>query len=378
MGTVAKYRLALAAAVLLLSVLGWLFINPAAPSYPPYVSFSPQPTGLKAVATLLGEKRSGVKEWRQAWRFLPSGSGQLLIVVEPLQVTDIEREDILRWVESGNDLVVFEKNPTGWEEADLSAVSAGEAGDEAKKERPIYTSIPGQSGTGLVYAHKRLDDTSGMEKLLSDDLGIIAGRTKVGAGTVTLFLVPEWLTNEQVMNHSHFELIWPYLQGDWSVIWLDEYHHGYRQQPGMLAVYPGWLVAALAQLGLVLLFWLWRKGKRFGPVYTLREWTVRRGDETLLAVASWYERRRLTLDALKIREAYLRQVMQERWGLHTRASSAEIAAAARARWSEAEAAALISLLDRIERAKAEGRCSLKQLVAESRMLDDMTERVEKE
>jgi hypothetical protein len=377
MGTVTRYRAALAAAVLLFLALGWLLIKPAAPTYPPYVSFSPQPAGIKAIATLLGEKRNGVKEWRQPWRFLPPGSGQALIAVEPRQVTDSEREEILRWVESGNDLIVFEREPAGWEDAHLSASEAGEAGHEGK-ERPIHGSSAGQGRTGLVQTDMRLDKTPDMEPLLADDLGIIAGRTKVGAGTVTLFLVPEWLTNEQVMSHSHFELIWPHLQGDWSVTWLDEYHHGYRQQPGILAIYPGWLVAALAQLGVVLLLWLWWKGKRFGPVYTLREWTVRRGDETLLAVASWYERRRLALDALNIREAYLRQMMQDRWGLHTRASSHEIAAAARARWSESEAAALIGLLERIETAKAAGRCSLKQLVADSRIMDDMTERLEKE
>ena len=157
-----------------------------------------------------------------------------------------------------------------------------------------------------------------METLLYDDQGILAGRIQMGKGSMTLFLVPDWMTNAQIQKWSHFEAIWPYIQGDWSVVWVDEYHHGLQEKPGLLAIYPGWLVASCIQLAAALLLLVWWQGKRFGPVYTLREWTVRRGDETLLAIARWYEQRGLARDALLHREAYLRQLIHDRWGVHQR------------------------------------------------------------
>lgn len=376
MGSLRTYRIALVIAIFLLVGISLLIVKPAPPSYPPYVAKSAQPNGSKAIVMLMEEKGKRIKEWRQPMKFLPSQAGQVLISLEPKGMTELEREELLDWVALGNDLILFAEEPADWEQASFQLIL--QENEEEEAERKIWGPQLSGNRNGVVQSPLRLDKSQDMEELLSDDAGVLAGRTTISEGTVSLFLVPQWMSNGQVARHDHFEAIWPYLQNEWSVVWMDEYHHGYRDQPSLFALYPGWLIAGFAQLGLLLLMWIWWRGKRFGPIYTLREWTVRRGDETLLAVSSWYERRRLAIDALRHRETYLRQLMHERWGVHQRAEHHEILQVARTKWNESELAALVQVLQRLEQIKTENAYSQKQLLADSLLLDKILKRLEKE
>ncbi|MCC8437020.1 DUF4350 domain-containing protein [Brevibacillus sp. M2.1A] len=374
MDSLRTYRVGIVVATLLLVIVGWLIVKPAAEPLPPYLASSAQPSGIKAVLVLLEEKGKQVKEWRQPMRFLPTATGQAMLVVEPERLMPEEQIDILDWVSEGNDLILFHSRPE-WE--DLPFDTEYIRGKE-KQERNIQGPLVQGSFMGKAETSLRFLEEDDMEPLLYDDQGILGGRTEVGDGSVTFFLVPEWLTNQKIDRLSHFEAIWPYVQGDWSVLWVDEYHHGLQEKPGFLAIYPGWLIAACIQLGILLLLYVWWRGKRFGPVYTLREWTVRRGDETLLAVSSWYERRGLAKDALRHRETYMRHLLYDRWGVHLRADRVEIVRYAKTRWTNQEVEKFAHLLERLEQAKNEGRYSPKSLLADSLLLDEITKRLEKE
>ncbi|TXK80993.1 hypothetical protein [Paenibacillus sp. N3.4] len=181
--------------------------------------------------------------------------------------------------------------------------------------------------------------------LFQDERGVLASRYLEGTGSITVVLTPNWMLNGTIDKESHFELIWPLFAKSWDAVWVDETHHGLVKKPGLLAIYPVWLVFASVQLGLALLLWLWLRGKRFGPVYTPRAWTVRRGDEGLQAVAAWYERLGYREEALAHQQQLLRQLLQQRWGLSPSASVAQAAEAARSRWPEAQAAQLARLLE---------------------------------
>lgn len=375
MDSLRTYRVGIILAILLLLVCGWLLVKPQGPDFPPYVSVSAEPDGLKALTTLLADKGNRVKEWKQPMRVLPEGVGQALVMVEPQALSDKEQTELLEWVKQGNDLIVFEENADAWVGVPFSTFKMEE---ENVQERNIQGPMLDQRQSGTARTPYRLKNAASLEVLLYDDLGILAGRTQVGEGKVTLFLVPEWLTNQSILQHDHFEAIWPYFQNGWSVLWMDEYHHGLQEKPGWLAVYPGWLIVGCVQMALSLLLWVWWKGKRFGPVYTLREWTVRRGDETLLAISSWYERRNLSLDALLHRETFLRQLLFDHWGVHRRADRAEIVRLAKTKWSETDVDKIDRLLERIERAKTEKRYTSKRLLEDSILIDDITKRLEKE
>ncbi|MGF9821526.1 DUF4350 domain-containing protein [Brevibacillus agri] len=375
MNSLRTYRVGISVAIVLLVVVGWFIVKPVATKLPPYLASSAQPDGIKAVLLLLEEKGSQVKEWRQPMHLLPKPAGQALLVVEPDNLSANEQDDLLAWASGGNDLFVFSERPILWAGLPLEAKYMEEKGNQ---ERNVQGQLLAEGLLGKAKTQARWKEAEGLEPLFYDDQGILAGKVQVGAGSISYFLVPDWLTNRKIGELSHFEAVWPHLQKNWSAIWVDEYHHGLQEKPGLLAIYPGWLVAALVQLAVVLLLFVWWKGKRFGPVYTLREWTVRRGDETLLAVSSWYERRGLARDALAHREAYMRQLMHDRWGVHQKADRAEILRCARLRWSEQAVTRLAELLDRLEQARSGTGYSAKRLLADSLLLDEIITQLMKE
>ncbi|MGN7470328.1 DUF4350 domain-containing protein [Brevibacillus sp. SAFN-007a] len=375
MNSLKTYRAGIVAAIGLLVIVGWLIVKPVATRLPPYLASSAQPDGIKAVLLLLEEKGSRVKEWRQPMHVLPKSAGQALLVVEPDNLRAKEQEELLAWVSGGNDLFVFSERAIPWTDLPFEPKDIAEKGN---RERNIRGQSLGEGLMGKAQTRVRWKEAEGLEPLFYDDDGILAGKVAVGAGSLSYFLVPDWLTNRKIGELSHFEAVWPHLQETWSVIWVDDYHHGLQEKPGLLAIYPGWLVAAVAQLAIVLLLFVWWKGKRFGPVYTLREWTVRRGDETLLAVSVWYERRGLARDALAHREAYLRQLMYDRWGVPHHADRAEILRCARLRWDEQAVTRLAALLDRLEQAHSGTGYSAKRLLADSLLLDEIMTQLMKE
>jgi hypothetical protein len=355
-----KLHAGLAISIFLFLLLGYLIVKPKAEDKPPFLSFSADLDGVKAWRELLESKNSRVKEWRLDWSELPRGKNQLLAAVQPGIVSKEDLNHILEWVKQGNDLILLDQQPYEWSSY-FPIVPLDEANGQnsanqhdkpngnpsvADAARPIFREGDAKDKwTGVVQTGFRLKPSPEQHVLFSDGSGVLASQMALGAGHLTMVLTPEWLTNERILAHSHFELVWPLFAHPWSTVWLDETHHGYGTTRGLPAVYPAWIKLAALQLGLALLAWLWLRGKRFGPVYTPRAWTVRRGDETLLAVAGWYERLGFSREALSHQQRYLRQLLLERWGLSPGATAQQAADAARARWPEAQAARLARLLE---------------------------------
>lgn len=369
-----KLHVGLALSILLFLALGYWLVKPKLPDQPPYLSFSADIDGTKAWKELLITKQKAVKEWRLNWKNLPNGEAMLLVALQPVGVTKADREELLGWVRKGNDVVLFDRNPEGWEPWGTELVAAIGKGstdrgtkdntedntkDSTKdstnstKERASvstirvstdYTPVEGLL-TGRVDTPYRLKPGGNGRVLFEDEHGVLASRIEEGSGSITVVLTPNWMQNGTIDQESHFELIWPLFAKSWDAVWVDETHHGFGTKPGLLAVYPAWLVLASVQLGLALLLWLWLRGKRFGPVYTPRAWTVRRGDEGVHAVAAWYERLSYQHEALSHQQLFLRQLLHQRWGLSPSASALQAAEAARGRMSEAQAAQLARLLE---------------------------------
>ncbi|MCP3774782.1 DUF4350 domain-containing protein [Paenibacillus sp. MZ04-78.2] len=372
-----KLQIALAVSIVAFLLFGYVLVKPDLPDLPPYLSTSADRDGTKAVFTLLKEQGAPVKAWKQPWRSLPSGGRHKLIVIQPYTLAAKEWEEIRTWVSGGNELVLFHDAPAELDE--FSLTKTGKAGSAAV----AITDLTGQPGTGLsgkVASAYRLEEAPGMKPLLKDERGIIAGRAAIGQGSMTLLLVPEWMRNDGILEHSHFELIRPYLQTSPETVglWFDEYHHGLYEKPGLLAVYPGWLLAVLLQLTLGALLWLWMKGVRFGPAYTPRAWTVRRGDETLLAAAGWYERRGLAREALAHQARYVRGLMRERWGVRLDATVTQALAAAKPHLSKEELEQLAAVLRSWQAAEEAASYSPKQFEKDSRMADSVIRRLERE
>ncbi|NQX71097.1 DUF4350 domain-containing protein [Paenibacillus alba] len=348
-----KLHVGLALSILLFLALGYGLVKPKLPDQPPYLSFSTDTDGTKAWKELLTTKQAAVKEWRLDWKHLPGGTSMLLVAIQPSGVTKADREQLLEWVRKGNDAVLFDREPEGWEMWETELADGEEArGNKAANEKktpsamkasPDYLQAEGKF-TGTVETPYRIQASGAGQALFEDERGVLASRIQEGAGSITMVLTPTWMQNGTIDEASHFELIWPLFAKSWDAVWVDETHHGFGTKPGLLAVYPAWLVLASVQLGLALLLWLWLRGKRFGSVHTPRAWTVRRGDEGVHAVAAWYERLGYQREALAHQQLFLRQLLHQRWGLSPSASASQAAEAARGRLPEAQAAQLARLL----------------------------------
>ncbi|MEB4798606.1 DUF4350 domain-containing protein, partial [Paenibacillus chondroitinus] len=287
-----KLHVGLAVSILLFFALGYWLAKPKLPDLPPYLSFSADVDGTKAWKELLATKQSAVKEWRLDWKHLPGGTSMLLVAIQPSAVTKSDREHLLKWVQAGNDAIIFDREPQGWASWETVRVDGGpqdargalgeleQLGKQEQQVKAVSTirvsadyASADETLTGKVETSYRLQPGGSGLALFEDERGVLASRVQEGAGSITMVLTPTWLQNGTIDEASHFELIWPLFAKSWDAVWVDETHHGYGTKPGLLAVYPAWLVLASAQLGLALLLWLWLRGKRFGPVHTPRAWT---------------------------------------------------------------------------------------------------------
>lgn len=380
-----KLYVGLALSIVAFLCLGYWLVKPKLPDQAPYLSFSADVDGTKAWKELLSTKQPAVKEWRLDWKHLPAGASALLVAIQPSGVTKADREHLLQWVQAGHDAVLFDRNPVGWASWGTIEVSKDSA-DGTKEEDPALEDevirvsqdylLPAGAVTGIVDTPFRLKPDGKGEVLLEDEHGVLAARIPEGSGSITVVLTPNWLQNGTIDQASHFELIWPLFAKSWDAVWIDETHHGLGTKPGLLAVYPAWLVFASVQLGLALALWLWLRGKRFGPVHTPRAWTVRRGDEGVHAVAAWYERLGARREALAHQQLFLRQLLYLRWGLSPSADALEAAEAARGRMSSAQAAQLARLL--AEPPAESGSVSAKAFVQRTREMGEMIAYLEKE
>jgi hypothetical protein len=375
-----KQHVGLALSIVLFLALGYWLVKPKLPDLAANLSFSADVDGTKAWKELLGTKQTAVKEWRLDWKHFPSGTSMLLVAVQPSAVTKSDREYLLKWVQAGNDAIILDRDPQGWASWGTVKVDEGVKDKQDATASTIrvsagYVSAEGTL-TGKVDSSYRIQPGGSGLALFEDERGVLASRVQEGAGSITMVLTPTWLQNGTIDEASHFELIWPLFAKSWDAVWVDETHHGYGTKPGLLAVYPAWLVLASAQLGLALLLWLWLRGKRFGPVHTPRAWTVRRGDEGVHAVAAWYERLGYRREALAQQQLFLRQLLYQRWGLSPSASALQAAEAARGRMSEAQAAQLVRLL--AEPPAESGGVSTTAFVQRTREMGEMIAYLEKE
>ncbi|MDY7221235.1 DUF4350 domain-containing protein [Halalkalibacterium halodurans] len=370
-----KEHLPLILSIAAFLVVGLLVIKPNSEEVaPPYASSSAAPDGVKGLFTLFDESDIQVGAWTKPWTQLPDRGNQTLIVIEPRDIVDEEIEQIEDWVALGNELLVFVDEPNDWEM--FSSTDGWDHGDAVQD-------IVGMSGLetmglGEVSTDDRLEYREDLERILIDDNGILAGRMEIGEGGISLFLLPDWLRNDTILENDHFELLWPHLKREDGLVWFNDYHRGIQDKPGLLAAYPNWFLAVVLQLVIGALLWIWYKAVRFEPAYTPREWTVRRGDETLLAVGGWYERQKLTREAFEQQMTYVRSLLREQWGLRTDASDPQVLAAARRHWQQEDVERLADLLQSWQEAQKMSSYPATKFLTDSQKADFVIKKLQGE
>src|SRR5690625_1611395 len=281
--------------------------------YPDFISESPAPSGSKAFYTYLKNKAHSPKRWENDPELLPEDEkNHLLLMIEPFFVPNSEQmKEYINFMESGNTIILFNTNPDGLYELKVEPVR------QIESETTHVRTSSGQNHEAFVPSHVRLLEEAQDDILLEDDQGVIALKRSFGEGELVVANSPYWLTNENITEVAHVELLFFLFETDtaYNTIYFDEFIHGSGHAPSVTALYPKWLLTLALQLLLLTLFWLWYQGKRFGPLRQPREATVRFSNEKTSALAAWYQRGRRYQDSIVIQADYLKLLLQEKWGI---------------------------------------------------------------
>ncbi|MEH7335744.1 DUF4350 domain-containing protein [Neobacillus drentensis] len=304
-----KTWLWLISVLMLFILISFFTFSPKPQSFPRYVTDSPSPTGVKAIYTYLN-KETDVAIWGKPPEMLPqTAKNKLLIMIEPsIQLTTEEMQKYVAFMRDGNTILLLKDNPNGM--FGVKTVSNKDAAPNTifNSENRVVKS--------LVESSHRLKTSNQDKILLHDHLGPIALKRTLGKGQLIVAVTPEWMTNQNILKLDNLSQILLLIkEGNSNAILLDEYIHGQWNDKGFLSAFPKWLLLIFLQGALIIILWLWLKGKRFGPIFMPREETVRFSDEGIRAMTAWYLKGRRYHDSIYIQADYVKLLLQERWGI---------------------------------------------------------------
>ncbi|WP_026567407.1 DUF4350 domain-containing protein [Bacillus sp. UNC41MFS5] len=319
-------------------VFSYLSSTPKPQYYPDYESESPAPNGVKAFYTYTKKENKG-KLWRHSPDLLSSGlDQQLLIMVEPS--ISFEKEEIkayINYMKAGNTILLLQTNPQGMFDIKTTATNSSES---LRVNTQDGTSFRAQVNTNL-----RLQSRKGDRVLLSDQDGPIAVKRSIGKGQLIVGITPEWMTNGNLLKKDHLPLLlYLFNQEKSDSLLFDEYIHGEENASSVWNVYPMWFLVLVIQMILLLILWLWAKGKRFGPIFVPREESVRFSDEGLKALAAWYLRGKRYHDSISIQADFVKMLLQERWQIPYHREWQELMSNIEKKWTRLPASEIHSFI----------------------------------
>ncbi|WP_047983929.1 DUF4350 domain-containing protein [Ornithinibacillus californiensis] len=279
--------------------------------YPPYISTSPSPTGVKGFYTYLEEEIGAVKRLEEAPTSLEIENQQLLIMVEPdLFSEQATMNDYIAFMEAGNTVLLLKQNLEGMFGLSTEYGMPGEEGTTT-----IYDSLRKEYKVTMLSPMRIVPDAES-QIVYEDDDGVIAIKQEFGKGQLIAVNSPDWITNEYILEQGNLDVIHSLMEEEaWKTIWFDEYLHQSTSSKSLIEIYPMWLLVTCLQLIFLTLLWLLYKGKRFGPIRTPREEYVRYSDERITALAEWYKKGKVYRESLAHQAEYLRLLLREKWGI---------------------------------------------------------------
>ena len=337
--------------------------------YPPFLSTSPSPSGVKGFYTYM-EEENGTQLFKHEPSLLQKEEGKLLLMVEPALVTEQAiMEDYIEFVEAGNTILIFKRNLEGM--FDIST-DFGVMDSET-------TTLKSDDGTKFnvtMFSQVRLIPEDGDQVLLQDDLGAIAIKREIGEGHLIAVNSPDWLVNQYILEEDNLDVVLGLLEEEsWNGVLFDEYTHQSKGN-GVIEVYPMWLLVAGLQLILLTLLWLLYKGKRFGPIQIPREDYVRFSDERITALATWYQKGKAYQESLNNQAEYLRLILREKWGISHQKEWKDLKELLITKVNEMTSEDLSTLLDEIESVLKKQQITKQEYLLWSKRLDRLRKEVE--
>ncbi|MDR4886191.1 DUF4350 domain-containing protein [Fredinandcohnia sp. QZ13] len=343
--------------------------------YPHYVSDSPSPTGVKAIYTYLNDEHK-VKKWSHSPNLLTNqDANQVLIMVEPYFTPEQEEADgYLDFIKAGNKIILFKSNPRGMFDIKTLPVEI----DPFNEEAVTIKNKDGKEFDAFFQATNRIIPSEKEMVLLEDDVGVIATSRRIGEGELITTISPEWMLNGNLSNYDHIPLVLSLIEHkDVSVYYFDEYIHGTKNASTVTTLYPVWFLVFLLQGGIIVILWVWYKGKRFGPVIVPREETVRFSDESIQALSAWYLRGRYYHESINIQADYVKQLLQEKWGVPFQRDWSDLSTKLVQRWTGKNEREIKRYLDDLTNILKTEKLSKQDYLLWSNKLDELRKEVEK-
>lgn len=352
--------------------------------YPLYVSHSPSPTGTKALYTYLDEQGYPVDQWTKDPEMLldQTENEQLLLMIEPMFIPSGEKMTLYeQFMEAGNTILLFSNHPKDYFDIETSIAmdifTELEEGNENDEEEFGVTYDDETYETNTMPLERLVTEEED-EVLAYDNLGTYAFKRPYGEGNLIVVNESQWLQNGIILEADHAELVLSLIEDishDKQALLFDEFIHESEHATTYLGTYPFWFLVVVFQGIIVGLIWIFLKGKRFGPIFTPREHSIRFSDEGITALASWYMRGKRYQDSLRIQADYLRHVLREHWGISYRLSWKEIIPALKRKWKYPPKD-IEELVSELEMILASESMKKRQYVQWSKILEQLRKEVE--
>lgn len=239
-------------------------------------TYNAKGTGSKGLYLWLQEVGLQVRRWERPLTGLPDGATVLLVLGPRLPLDEQELKALEEWVREGGVLVLADDTVGGpvpgvW--AGPPALKFGlrpRLGGRAASLRPSFASSYAE-GVETIQPLGRVrfqrQDPEGWAPLFADRTGDVVAIKRLGEGTLIAITDPSIFSNARLEIAGHARLVLNITQGhaEGGVVLVDEFHHGYGRQEGLLRYLKGsaapWI---LAQAALAFLAFLLARGTRFG------------------------------------------------------------------------------------------------------------------
>ncbi|RTL46022.1 MAG: DUF4350 domain-containing protein [Candidatus Melainabacteria bacterium] len=238
--------------------------------------FNKKPSGLSGLSEVMKKVGLTVHPWLLPYRNLRNAHGMLVIVAPSTSPAEFEAEQILKWVQAGNDLVYldhfsFKMTRRLLEKINLTITDGTELHDR---------SVPVDASKKLFAYVPKLTVTSdtninGGEPLVKVDDKAIFSELQYGKGRILIGTSPTLCSNRRLSEKndwSNFQFLVNWMSTASGDIMFDERCHGFSESGNVFVVLgrSPW-GAVFLQLVLMLAVAVYSCSKRFGATATLND-----------------------------------------------------------------------------------------------------------
>ncbi len=351
---------------------------------PAYSSESTKNNGTKALYLLL-EMRGVTVDRLTTHSSLPSGKGHVLFIVAPedAQKYRYEIDELKSWTEKGNTLVLwaFPGHPL-LGEFGFSGYFRGTDEEKVQVKARSEKWLEEIKTLSLSSGHRVSEEA---EPLLMDQSGdILIGKMQLGKGKVFYVPDPNLITNAYINQEDNVAVPLYFASLAEEGVWFDEtilfpYRSDFRVTMDGKPTLWGLLAPAkfaLLETLLLVVFWLYFKGKRFAAPRWENVAQVRNADEYVVAMAGLYRAADLKHEVLEIQEETFRRKTSSMLGLSSDISEEQLVGVIKETVGENTALKAKELFQALQEAR---RTSLgsKKLIRLSQQMEEVREEIER-